>query len=114
MAGRIVEVNDDFMPQTGWAGTAQRQGSWIYRILPDSTSEEIPLWLMGNQATEWAHQQYRDVRDFLFQTVTYEEVGLTAADGGELPAGILSQLNDEAWDAFQNRFIPTPEREPEA
>ena len=113
IAGRIVEVNGDFMPQTGWDGSARRQGSWIYRIRPDSTSEEIPFWLLGDQATEWAHQQYRDVRDFLFQAVTYEEIGLAAADGGELPAGILSQLNDSAWAAFQDRFIPIPEEEPE-
>ena len=110
LAGRIIEGNSDFIPQTGWEGSASRQGSWIYRIRPEDTSEEIPFWLLGDQASEWTHQQYRDVRDFLLQTEIVEEIGLAAADGGEIPAGILSQLNDQAWEAFQNRFISSPKK----
>ena len=111
--GRIVEVNDAFSPQAGWTGSARRGGSWIYRIRPENTSQELPLWLLGGAAATWAQNQYREVRDFLFQTVTHEEVGLAAADGGELPAGILSELDDEVWNAFQERFIPVPEGAPE-
>jgi glycine cleavage system H lipoate-binding protein len=105
VAGRILEVNDQVVPHAGWEGT----GNWIYRIQPEAASQETPSWLVGDQATEWAHQQYRDIKDFLLQAVSHEEVGLAAADGGELPAGILEQLDPQTWEAFQNRFIPHPE-----
>lgn len=114
VAGRIVEVNDSYMPQTGWAGSARRKGSWVYRIIPDDAAEEVPSWLLGKQAMEWTHQQYRNIRDFLVQTTSHEEIGRAAADGGELQAGILGELNDQAWEAFRDRFIPIPGKGPEA
>lgn len=109
MAGQIAEVNDSFVPQTGWAGATSRGGSWLYRIRPRNAEREIPFWLLGSDASQWAHQEYREVRDFLFETLNHEEVGLSAADGGELPNGVLGQLDAEGWKAFQNRFIPDPE-----
>lgn len=111
MAGRIVEVNDDFVPQTGWAGATSRGGSWLYRIQPRHAEKEIPFWLLGSEASQWAHQEYREVRDFLFEATSHEEVGLSAADGGELPNGVLGELDAETWKAFQRRFIPDPEPE---
>ena len=114
IAGRILEVNDGFLPQAGWAGATSRGGSWLYRISPRHAENEVPFWLLGTDASNWAHQEYRQVRDFLFDTVAHAEVGLSAADGGELPSGVLSQLDADAWSRFQDRFLPDPERpEPE-
>lgn len=113
LAGQVVEVNDQFLPQTGWAGATSRGGSWLYRIRPRNVERDIPAWMLGSAASRWAHQEYREVRDFLFETVSHEEVGLSAADGGELPSGVLGQLDAGAWKSFQDRFIPDPEK-PEA
>jgi glycine cleavage system H lipoate-binding protein len=112
--GQIVEATTDFSPLPGWKGSTMRGGSWIYIIKPTNAEEEIPLWLLGDDAQNWAHQQYREVRDFLFQTDTHHEVGLAAADGGELPAGILSQLDPSVWEAFQLSFLPPPGEATEA
>jgi glycine cleavage system H lipoate-binding protein len=109
LAGRVLEANDAFLPQTGWAGATSRGGSWLYRIRPRHAEKEVPLWLLGADASNWAHKEYRQVRDFLFDTVSHAEVGLSAADGGELPSGVLSQLSAETWSSFQDRFIPDPE-----
>lgn len=109
MAGRILEVNDVFLPQTGWAGATARGGSWLYRIRPRHAEREVPFWLLGNDASSWARQEYGQVRDFLFETLSHDEVGLSAADGGELPTGVLSQLDADAWNLFQDRFLPDPE-----
>lgn len=111
IAGHIVEVNDEFLPQAGWAGATSRGGSWLFRIRPRAAKAEIPFWLLGPDASRWAHQEYREVRDFLFETETHDEVGLMAADGGELPTGVMTQLDAEAWASFQDRFLPNPEED---
>jgi len=110
LAGQIVEVNDRFLPQTGWVGATSRGGSWLYRIRPRGAEGDmqIPTWMLGASASRWAHEEYREVKDFLLETLDHEEVGLSAADGGELPAGVLSQLDGGAWETFQARFIPDP------
>jgi glycine cleavage system H lipoate-binding protein len=107
--GVVVEGNTDFSPLPGWEGSTMRGGSWVYRIEPVGKQAETPLWLQGEEASAWAHQQYRKIRDFLFRTESHSEVGLAAADGGEIPAGVMSQLDDSDWEAFQTSFLHCPE-----
>lgn len=109
--GQILEGNTDFSPLPGWEGSTLRGGSWVYRILPEGIEGEVPFWLVGDEASAWAHRQYREIRDFLFQTEKHPEVGLAAADGGELPAGIMSELEDPVWTSFQESFLPPPEED---
>jgi hypothetical protein len=71
----------------------------------------MPRWLQGNAASHWAHQTYRQLRDFLFQTEVHREVGLAAADGGEVPSGVLSLLDPSGWEGFQASFLH-PREEP--
>jgi glycine cleavage system H lipoate-binding protein len=103
--GVVVEGNTDFTPLPGWKGSTIRGGSWVYRIRPRRLERETPGWLKGEAAGRWAHQKYREVRDFLFQTEVHQDVGLAAADGGELPSGVLSHLDPEAWNGFQETFL---------
>jgi glycine cleavage system H lipoate-binding protein len=107
--GQIVEGNTEFTPLPDWRGHTLRGGSWVYRIQPDSLEAERRHWLEAEEASAWAARQYGKVRDFLFQTEAHLEVGLTAADGGELPTGILSQMDDPVWKSFQESFLPPPE-----
>lgn len=111
--GEVTEANTGFSPLSGWEGHTMRGGSWIYRIQPEGLEAELPLWLRTDEASAWAHRQYRTIRDFLFQAERNHEVGLAAADGGELPAGVLSQMDDLVWSSFQEVFLPPP-GQPEA
>jgi glycine cleavage system H lipoate-binding protein len=107
--GVVVEGNADFSPLPGWEGSTMRGGSWVYRIEPVGKQADTPLWLQGEDASAWAHLQYRKIRDFLFRTEIHADVGLAAADGGEIPAGVMSQLDDSDWEAFQASFLHCPE-----
>ena len=109
VGGVVVEGNTDFSPLPGWEGSTMRGGSWVYRLEPLGKPAETPLWLQGEEASAWAHLQYRKIRDFLFRTESHSEVGLAAADGGEIPAGVMSQLDDSDWEAFQASFLHCPE-----
>ena len=107
--GQIVEGNTEFAPLPDWRGHTVRGGSWVYRIQLDFLEGERRHWMEAEAASAWAAQQYGKVRDFLFRTEGQREVGLTAADGGELPAGILSQMDDPVWKSFQESFLPPPD-----
>lgn len=106
--GVVVEGNTDFTPLPGWRGSTVRGGSWVYRIRPRRLERETPRWLQGETASRWAHQKYREVRDFLLQTEVHQEVGSAAADGGELPSGVLGLLDAKAWSGFQETFLHPP------
>lgn len=107
--GLIVEANTDYRPQPGWTGTTMRGGIWVYRIEPGNLEEERSLWLSGEDASTWAYSRYRAIRDFLQEADQHHEVGLAAADGGEMPAGVLSEMDDPVWEAFQDSFLRPPE-----
>jgi glycine cleavage system H lipoate-binding protein len=109
VGGVVVEGNTDFSPLPGWEGSTMRGGSWVYRIEPAGKWTENPLWLEGEDASAWAHLQYRKIRDFLFGTEIHSEVGFAAADGGEIPAGVMTQLDDADWGAFQASFLHSTE-----
>lgn len=104
--GRVVEANEEVDPVRGWSGLTERRGSWIYRIRPLKAEDEVPRWLLGSRAAEWTRHQYRQIRDYLVRLLPDEGAGVAAADGGELPAGVLSQVDEAAWESFQTWFLP--------
>ena len=33
------------------------------------------------------------------------QIGITMADGGDIPVGILSQFDEKVWGTFEKQFI---------
>jgi glycine cleavage system H lipoate-binding protein len=102
VAGRIAEVNPDVARETARAGVRDRDGSWLYRITPTHLDEEIPTWMVAERAAQWTRRQYEQLGEFFSGLVQEEAVGVTMADGGEIPTGILTKLDDRAWKEFQS------------
>ena len=105
VAGVISAVNEAPSGNTVWNGLDGRHGSWLYRIAPEHVAQEVPTWLIADQARDWTRRQYQMVKDHLLAAAGGGEVGVTMTDGGDLPIGILGSLDAAVWDAFQNRFL---------
>jgi len=103
--GRITEVNHNACMENGWASSNPEEGCWVYRIKPVDVAQEVPSWLLGDPAANWIQTRYGQIRDFLLHEPGDEEVGFLAADGGEIPLGILNHLSDSAWTTFQDNFL---------
>ena len=107
VSGRIVEVNPNACMEKGWIRSSAGDSCWIYRMEAQNLFQEMPLWLDGDEARGWILERYGKIRDHVMEGATDEEVGLALADGGEMPVGILGQLPDDAWERFQDAFLPS-------
>jgi glycine cleavage system H lipoate-binding protein len=107
VGGRIVEVNPNACMEKGWTRSSSGDSCWIYRMESPSLFQEVPLWLDGEKAVAWTRERYGQVRDYVMEAAADDEVGMALADGGEMPIGVLGQLKDDAWDSFQDAFLPS-------
>ncbi len=105
LAGRIAEVNRVIAGETDWKGLNGQNGGWLYRFAPDGAADEVPGWMIADEAREWTRRQYQRLREHLSGLAVGPEMVRTMADGGEVPAGILATLDDAAWTTFEQAFL---------
>jgi glycine cleavage system H lipoate-binding protein len=103
--GRISEVNRTIGGETDWTGANGGTASWLYRIVPEQVGPEISSWMRAEEAVDWTRAQYQRLREHLSATTVGPDVARTMADGGEVPTGILSTLDDAAWNTFELTFL---------
>jgi len=105
LTGRVDHVNDLGAGKTRWRDLEENDGGWLYRIQPESLAEEVPLWLVGERAAEWTRRQYNQLREYLQGAVADGRLGSVMADGGELPIGILEDMDESVWAGLEDRFL---------
>lgn len=105
IAGRVEHVNPQVTGETRWRDLEENNGGWLYRILPEAVAPEVPRWLTGEQAAEWTRRQYGQLRAYLHDTLADGHLGFVMADGGELPVGILEDMDESVWAGLESRFL---------
>lgn len=103
IAGRLVRVNRR-VSESPWHGE-EGGAPWLYQLRPERASEETPTWFKGAGALEWTRRQYDEIRAYLQSTLSAGHLGAVMADGGELPAGILSEGDQGVWTGLEDRFL---------
>ena len=105
IAGRVDRVNRRAIGGPRWRGVEGHDGDWLYRLQPERVAEEVPLWLSGEAAAEWTRRRYDDLRAYLHGAVADGHLGVMLADGGELPVGILAEMDEHVWTGLEDRFL---------
>lgn len=105
LAGRVVRRNRRPEARAAWRGVHGGESGWLYRISPEHLAEEVAGWMVGAPALDWSRQQYGRVRDYLLAAASDVRGQVALADGGELPVGVLDQLDGDAWTEFQETFL---------
>lgn len=105
LSGRIVATNLRADADPTWRGVTWDDGSWVCRIRPDRLADQIGGWWISDEAVEWTRQKYGEVRDRLLALASSREPEVLLADGGEIPVGILRQLDAGAWQEFEAEFL---------
>jgi glycine cleavage system H lipoate-binding protein len=99
--GMITGLNNQLMEDSTVEKVSQ---NWIYSIKPENVSAELPKWLIADKAKNWMNEKYAQMKKFFQESVAQTEMGITMADGGDLPFGILSQFDEKTWEKFEKDF----------
>ena len=102
VAGQVLQVNREATGATRWAGNGD---TWLYRLQPERVADEVPSWFSGDRAAEWTRRQYQQLRSYLHDAATAGQLGAVMADGGDLPAGILGDMDARVWAGLEDRFL---------
>ncbi len=79
--------------------------AWLCRIEPEDVAMEVHGWMIAQAATDWTRRQYARIRDHLLKVDAPAQLGAMAADGGELPVGLLSRLDDSEWRRLEEAVL---------
>lgn len=105
LAGTVTNVNHVVEGETDWSGVRDAYGGWLYRLRPEHVGDEVPSWFIGDRAVAWTRDQYARMRGRLAGVAMARSLGAVMADGGEIPTGILGELDEQAWRAIQDEFL---------
>jgi glycine cleavage system H lipoate-binding protein len=105
IAGRVEHVNSHLTGETLWRDLEENDGSWLYRVTPESVIDEVRTWLTGEPAGEWTRRQYDRLRTYLQNAVADGHLGMVMADGGELTPGVLGDMDESVWIGLDDRFL---------
>jgi glycine cleavage system H lipoate-binding protein len=100
--GIIMNLNSQVLQNPSWESVSQ---NWLYTIKPENVAQEIPLWYIAENAKNWVNEKYKQVKEFFMESLPQTQLGVTMADGGDLPTGILAHFDQGVWDKFQNQVI---------
>lgn len=100
--GEITAFNQALIGETSWE---ELNESWLYRIAPKNLSAEVPTWHLAGDAQKWARDQFQEIKSYLYSALSPGNVGVTLADGGDIPIGVLSELDENHWEDFQKKFL---------
>ena len=105
IAGAVTQVNHRVDGEADWSGVREANGGWLYQVRPERAADEVPSWLIGERAASWTKEQYARLRNRLAGVAMGRSLGAVMADGGEIPTGVLGQLDEQAWRAVQVEFL---------
>ena len=88
-----------------WAPAEGPNATWLYRLTPEHVATEIGGWLTGEPAAAWTRRKYGELRNYLQGAVADRHLGAVMADGGELPVGILGEMDERVWSAVDERLM---------
>ncbi|MCX6232818.1 MAG: glycine cleavage system protein H [Bacteroidetes bacterium] len=81
---------------------------WIYKIKPTNWVNEIKNCYLAEDAINWSKTELQRFKDFLAisnKKYLSESTLVILQDGGELVDHTLSELSDEVWQDFQEKFL---------
>jgi glycine cleavage system H protein len=81
---------------------------WIYAIKPSNWKTETQSYYLAEEASTWIKNELSRFKDFLAISLgrhSSEPSLVTFQEGGELRQNILSEMDNEIWEDFQESFL---------
>jgi len=100
-----VRVNRRAADAMDWRAVERDGAPWLYRLQTERGAGEGREWLSGAAALEWARVRYHQLCAYLQDAVAASHLGAVMSDGGELPSGILGEMDEGVWAGLEQRFL---------
>jgi glycine cleavage system H protein len=102
VSGRVVAINRRVVQSPSRLHTDPYAGGWLYAIQPEDASyARLPY---GSDSRPWFSREAIRLSQFL-----EHQLGMAAADGGELVAPGPSLLTESQWDEMTKSFLKSAE-----
>jgi len=100
VSGRILAVNPEVMREPTLAKSENYGNGWLFSIEPEGQAwKKLPF---GERARSWLQEEGERLEIF-YET----QLGMAAADGGELIGSPDTLLTDSQWKALTHSFLRT-------
>lgn len=98
----ITGLNQQVLGDSTWENISR---NWLYSLKPVDVASEVHGWMIAEKSQKWVNEKYHQIKSFFMNNVPQSQLGVTMADGGDLPVGILSQFDRSTWEKFESEFI---------
>jgi len=108
ISGTVINSNPKLVSSPDLLNNDPYGQGWLYNIKPSIWVEEIPSFLMAEDATHWFNEELNRYKDFLatnMKKYSPDPSMVILQDGGELSDNSLSGLPNEMWQDFQKEFL---------
>ena len=108
ISGTILNTNPVLEANARLLNSDPYGQGWLYFVKPSLWIEEIPTFLMAEDATDWLSKELIRYKDFLASRLARyspETSMVVLQDGGELAENSLSELPGDLWLDFQKEFL---------
>ena len=108
MTGEVVSTNTLIRENPELLHDDPYGKGWIYAIKPSNWKEDIYSYYLAEEATHWITKDLDRFKDFLAISIgkySTEPSMIALQEGGELRRNILSELDHEIWNEFQESFL---------
>ena len=85
------------------------ESGWVYKIKPLNWTQETDSYLLAEEASDWATSELTRFKDFLageaMKRYSSKPSMILLQDGGEVRENVLSELPEDVWENFQEKFL---------
>ncbi len=108
ITGEIIGTNAEIHENPEVMNEDPYEKGWIYTIKPSQWVAETNSCFLAGEATQWMTKELERFKDFLNISLgkhSAQSSLVALQEGGELRQNILSELDKEIWEDFQESFL---------
>ncbi|NOZ78778.1 MAG: hypothetical protein GXP48_06320 [Acidobacteria bacterium] len=104
VSGRVVATNETVAYHPESVEADPYGSGWLARLWPVDHAEALKGLRVGERAAKWLEREVQRFAEFLSQKTSPELVGVMLPDGAHPVVGAALNLDDAAWQEFQDQF----------
>ena len=108
VSGTIEKVNTELLKDPLRISLDPYGKGWLAAMQPENWMEETRSLFISKGATHWVKQELTSMKDFIameLKKYSPEEEMIILQEGGELRDYPLSEMGNEVWKDFQEKFM---------